>query len=324
MRACLRRVGRVVFGTAFLAMACSGSKPADELTGAQTPNPNEAKLLVYAVNYPLQYLAERIGGDLVRVEFPAPEDGDPAFWSPDPTTVGAYQKADVILLNGAGYAKWTDRVTLPPTALVNTSESFEDKYIYVENAVTHSHGPEGDHSHGEAAFTTWLDPTLAIRQADAIRSAFVSARPEHEAAFQEGFQSLERDLVELDESLEEIFSGNEQPLLASHPVYQYIARRYAIDLRSVHFEPNEYPDEKSWRGLQELLVEHPAKWMLWEGQPLDETRKKLQEFGVDSVVYDPCSNKPAAGDFLGVMRGNVNRLREVVTLVTSDTRGGVK
>ena len=138
MRACLRSVGRVVFGTAFLAMACSGSKPADELTGAQTPSPNDAKLLVYAVNYPLQYLAERIGGDLVRVEFPASADGDPAFWSPDPTTVGAYQKADLILLNGAGYAKWTDRVSLPPTALVNTSESFEDEYIYVENAVTHS------------------------------------------------------------------------------------------------------------------------------------------------------------------------------------------
>ena len=311
MRTGLLSIGSGVFGIALFALACSDSRP-DETTGAATASPSDAKLLVYAVNYPLQYFAERIGGDLVRVEFPAPADGDPAFWSPDPATIASYQEADVILLNGAGYAKWTDRVTLPPMALVNTSESFEDEYIHIESAVTHSHGPEGEHSHGEAAFTTWLDPTLAIRQADAIRSAFVSARPEHEAAFQEGFASLERDLVELDESLQEIFSGNEQRFLASHPVYQYLSRRYAIDLRSVHFEPNEYPDEKSWQGLKELLAEHPAKRMLWEGQPLDDTRKKLQELGIDIVIYDPCGNKPEEGDFLEVMRRNVNQLREIL------------
>ncbi len=313
MRIGLLSIGSGVFGMALLALACSGSRP-DETTGAATASPRDAKLLVYAVNYPLQYFAERIGGDLVRVEFPAPADGDPALWSPNPATVAAYQEADVILLNGAGYAQWTDRVTLPPTALVNTSERFGDDYIYIENAVTHSHGPEAEHSHGQTAFTTWLDPTLAIRQADAIRTAFVSARPEHEAAFQEGFASLERDLVELDESLQDIFSGNEQPLLASHPVYQYLSRRYAIDLRSVHFEPDEYPDEKSWRGLKELLAEHPAKRMLWEGQPLEKTRKTLQELGVETLVYDPCGNKPEEGDFLEVMRRNVDQLREILTL----------
>ncbi len=318
MRSCLRSVGPVVLGVALLGLACSGSKPADETTDAETSSLNDTKLLVYTVNYPLQYFAERIGGDRVRVEFPAPADGDPASWSPDAANVAAYQKADVILLNGAAYAKWTDRVTLPSTALVNTSRSFEEEYIFIENAVTHSHGPEGDHSHGEAAFTTWLDPTLAIRQADAIRSAFVSARPEHEATFQKGFTSLERDLVELDESLEEVFSENQKPLLASHPVYQYFARRYAIDLRSVHFEPDAYPDEKSWRGLRELMAERSASRMLWEAEPLDKTRKRLQELGVEVVVYDPCGNKPGAGDFLAVMQRNTNQLREAFTLLTSD------
>ncbi len=64
-------------------------------------------LSVYVVNYPLKYFAERIGGDLVEVQFPAPADEDPAFWKPAAEVVTAYQQADVILLNGAGYAKWT-------------------------------------------------------------------------------------------------------------------------------------------------------------------------------------------------------------------------
>jgi len=36
-------------------------------------------LLVYTVNYPLKYFAERIGGEHVRVEFPAPSDNEIGF-----------------------------------------------------------------------------------------------------------------------------------------------------------------------------------------------------------------------------------------------------
>jgi len=77
-------------------------------------------LIVYVVNYPLQFLAERIGGENVDVVFPAPTDVDPAFWSPDAEIVAAYQQADLILLNGAGYARWVTRVSLPRAAKVNT------------------------------------------------------------------------------------------------------------------------------------------------------------------------------------------------------------
>ena len=42
-------------------------------------------LVVYTVNYPLAYFAERIGGEAVEVHFPAPPDEDPAYWEPAPT-----------------------------------------------------------------------------------------------------------------------------------------------------------------------------------------------------------------------------------------------
>ena len=56
------------------------------------------KMTVYVVNYPLQYLAERIGGEHVKVVFPAPAGIDPAYWMPDVKTISDYQKADLILL----------------------------------------------------------------------------------------------------------------------------------------------------------------------------------------------------------------------------------
>jgi zinc transport system substrate-binding protein len=272
----------------------------------------EGPLLVYTVSYPLAYLAERIGGTEVRVELPVPPGIDPAFWSPDAESVAAYQEADLILLNGAGYAGWIHKVTLPASKLVDTSASFRDRYLVVEDAVVHSHGPGGEHSHGEIAFTTWLDPTLALEQARTLHAALVRARPAGAPVFEEGLAGLEADLEALDRRQEAIVGRDPaRRLLGSHPVYQYLAGRYRLDLRSVHFEPDEYPDAEGWHGLEALLQEHPARWMLWEGEPLAETAARLRELGVESVVYDPCGNRPESGDYLTVMEANAAGLEAV-------------
>ena len=67
----------------------------------------------------------------------------------------------------AGYAKWINKVSLPRSKLVNTSKKFTDRYIRTEGAVTHSHGPKGEHAHEDVAFTTWIDFNLAAKQARA-------------------------------------------------------------------------------------------------------------------------------------------------------------
>jgi zinc transport system substrate-binding protein len=267
---------------------------------------------VYVVNYPLQYFAERIGGGAVDVVFPAPAGDDPAFWVPDPATVEAFQGADLILLNGAGYAKWTEPVSLPLAKLVNTSAGFRDQYIALDDAVTHAHGPGGAHEHGATAFTTWLDPQLAIEQARATRDAFAGRWPALEAEFSAGFEALRGDLESLDVALGRIVSADaEQPLVVSHPVYQYLARRYGLDVVSVHWEPDEMPDEASWRELEGILARHPARFMIWEGPPLDEAARRLEAIGVGSVVFSPCGNTPPGGDYLSTMRANLTNLRAI-------------
>jgi zinc transport system substrate-binding protein len=51
--------------------------------------------------------------------------------------------------------------------------------------------------------------------------------------------------------------------------------------------------------------------MIWEAAPLAETRTLLEEMGVATVVFDPCANTPVQGDFLSVMRKNIERMRPV-------------
>jgi len=271
----------------------------------------DAPLSVYVVNYPLQYFAQRIGGPDVRVTFPAPADGDPAFWKPSLEQIAAYQKADLILLNGASYAKWVAHVSLPASRMVDTSTSFADQFIPLEDQVTHSHGLAGKHEHGDVAFTTWLDPQQAIAQARAVRDALIRLRPDAAGDFEQRFAGLERALRELDDGLAAaVAAAGSQPLIFSHPVYQYFIRRYVIDGYAVHWEPEQPPSLEQWQELDRLLAQHPARWMVWEGTPDPATVAELEKRGLDSVVFDPCGNVPEEGDYLTVMRENLRRLSE--------------
>jgi zinc transport system substrate-binding protein len=268
-------------------------------------------LNIYVVNYPLKYFAEQIGGDHVKVELPVPADVDPAYWTPNLSDISAFQKADLILLNGAGYAKWVSKVSLPRSKIVDTSRQFKDRYITTKEVLTHSHGAAGEHAHEALAFTIWLNFELAARQAEAIARAMGRKRPELRNMFQKNYKVLAADLERLDRDIQAIVSKNPaKPLTVSHPVYGYFARRYGLNIASVHWEPDQVPGDSQLREFKEILKQHPAQWMIWEGEPVQTSVDKLKTLGVDSLVFDPCSNIPDQGDYITVMISNVDNLRK--------------
>jgi zinc transport system substrate-binding protein len=194
---------------------------------------------------------------------------------------------------------------------VNTSKKFKDRYIRTEGAVTHSHGPEGEHAHEDVAFTTWIDFDLAAKHAQAITKALVRNKPELKKTFQQNYTALESDLSALDRLIKEIVTKNQiQPLAVSHPVYDYFAKRYGLNIKSVHWEPDEIPNNEQWMELLAILKSHPAEWMIWEGNPDRATVERLKSLGLSSLVFDPCGNVPDQGDFMTVMRNNIANLKK--------------
>ena len=268
-------------------------------------------LKVFASNYPLSYLAERISGKSEIVVFPE-IDGDPAFWEPEPEDIVTIQQSDIIFLNGATYEKWQMGVSLPKRKIVDTSKVFREQLITMEESVDHAHGPTGDHSHSGTAFTTWIDLNQAAFQAKAVKDALTKKNVSTETILNKNFDSLINDLKNLDTEINEIVQGQSDiPLVASHPVYQYFARRYGLNIKAVMWEPDVFPDEQMWMDLKEMLKGHPAKWMIWEGEPIPESVAKLKEMGIESVVFDPCGNRPDKGDFMMTMKNNIENLRSV-------------
>ncbi len=285
------------------------------------PDASEEKVAphVVVVNYPLFYMAKRIVGDQCDVSFPVPESADPTQWHADDQTMQEVQQASLVLAHGGGYAHWLEHMTLPEDRVYHTTEKFKDKYIKIEDQVTHTHGPGGEHSHSGTAVHTWFDPRLAMAQALGVASAVYRAHPDFVEQSRKNYNELIEDLKAWQAKLDAAVLGYEhQPLLGSHPVYQYLARYLKLNLKNVYWEPSLVPTEKQLAALDELLKEHPAKLMLWEEEPIEATRKLLEARGIRVVVVRPCDNRVADGDWLTEMNANTERLQSALSGLKAD------
>lgn len=316
MRKGIRRtaLGLGLFAVATAVVSCNKKNGDVTPTGSGGGKP-----VIYTTFYPTKYFAERIGGDKVEVVCPVPADEDAIFWMPEAKTIVGYQKADLIIVNGAGFAKWVDKVSLPQAKVVDTAKPFESEFVKFATSTTHSHGPAGLHEHKGIDGHTWVDPVNAKIQAGEIAEAMRKRFPEHAAAFEDGWGDLAKDLDGLHALLSRLakeYRG--QPILASHPAYNYIARRYKWNLTSLDLDPEEMPSDQTFAEIKALLRKAPAKHILWESYPTEEIAERFrEELGLESVEFSPCEllgdEEIKAGlDYLEVMRANIENVRKVL------------
>lgn len=270
------------------------------------------KLEVYVSNYPLFYFAKRIGADKISLHFPASRTGSPSHWKPSSDSIAAMQQADLIFVNGASYEQWLMNVSLPDEKVINTSKKFADRLLKSGESFTHSHGKDGAHEHEGTATTTWLDLSMAVQQAEAIKEALVRKFPEGKATFEGNYEELKNDLLGLHHQFKETITNRATVSIAfSHPVYQYFQEAYGLNGLSFHWEPDVPLTKDQLHELEHLKKEHPVEYIIWEDEPLNENSTLLQKKGVKSKVIYAGSGTPENGDYLGVIEENLKAIREI-------------
>jgi zinc transport system substrate-binding protein len=278
---------------------------------AALPARAAGRLRVVGVNSPLAYFARRLAGDAADVIMPVPEGRDPAFWGPSIAEIADVQSADLILLNGAGYSQWTERTSLPRSRTVDTSRAFTGRLIQVEGVV-HSHGPEGEHSHAATASITWLDYGQAAEQARAVAEALARRAPEKAAAIETALTELEADLAALDARGYRIgAAAADARLIASHPVYHYFARAYGITIGDLEWEASTTPSDAQWAELESPQNGTSNTVMLWDAEPIPETRQRLAELGVRVVLFPTLAN--TTEDFVDASHLSLERLEAALS-----------
>ncbi|MBY0311212.1 MAG: zinc ABC transporter substrate-binding protein [Phycisphaerales bacterium] len=286
--------------------------------------------------YPTTYFAQRIasgGGGVggaeqsqardkpvVHIECPLPDGADPIHWQPKVEEIAKFQAAELVVLNGASFELWVATASLPISRVVDTARVFESEFLRHETT-THSHGASGSHSHEGIDGHTWLDPKNAERQAEQILIAMIRRWPAHEPHFRSGFAALKADLDDLDARLKAISPQLERvALVASHPAYNYLARRYQWKLLNVDVPPDEAPTPARLDALKAAISAsgRPRAVLLCEDLPEQPLMTALSNVaGLTPIVFEPAENVPserrAAGeDYISIMHRNIQNLASAV------------
>jgi len=287
----------------------AGCNDTEAVTAGSTDRP-----VVYTTMYPVTWLTERLAGGALDVVCPVPEDADAIFWEPPRDVLAAYRAADLVVANGAGFAQWLERASLPESRLVRAADGLTSELLHFEET-THSHGPAGDHTHAGIDGHTWVDPVNAKEQARAIAAAlslrFADELPELEA----DLARLESDLDRLLEAWRELVPRlREVRLLCSHPAYDYLWRRLGLTATNLDLDPEALFTERARAAVTAALASDRRNVLIWESAPLPATRTALAaELDVVSVTVSPVEVLPAAAraagnDYLSIQLVQIARL----------------
>jgi len=275
---------------------------------------------VYTTFWPTHSLASTLSGGKIPVVCPVPEGEDPIFWKPSQEALARYQNAALIVVNGASFEKWVKAASLPQSRVCDTAAGFADRFVHFATAA-HSHGGGDAHTHEGVDGHTWLDPVNATEQVEAMASAMAQAFPDHAGTVETKLEEVKGALDRLhgtirDELVPELASVS---LFCSHPAYNYLAKRYGIEITNVELDPDlPLSDVSEGRVMEALKGAKPARILLWEGEPPEAVAKKLfLQYRLRSVEFSPLESCPDwARDpelgFVDAMLANVARLRAVL------------
>ncbi|WP_030761779.1 metal ABC transporter substrate-binding protein [Streptomyces griseus] len=307
--------GAVALGLLTLS-ACGGtSDAADKGSGG--------KLDVVASFYPMQYLAEQIGGGHVAVQTLTKPGVEPHDLELKPRQIGELADADVLLyLKGvqpavddaiaqAGVEHTVDATTL--TSL----EAHGD-----EAGEGHDHAGEGDshegHDHGSQAGTdphVWLDPVKYAEVAEGVGAAFAKADPDHAADYEANTAALVKKLGALDTEFETGLKNTAtRTFITTHSAFGYLAERYHLEQEGITgVDPESEPSPARIKQLQDIAKADKVSTVFFETLASDRTAKTLAaDTGLKTDVLDPLegiTDKSRGADYVEVMRSNLAALK---------------
>ena len=312
----------------------SGCRPDDKSgSGFSRPKPPASAVnRVIAVSYPLHFLTEKIAPKKVKVEFPIAQDAEPRNWKPDRKAIGQMQSADLIVVNGiaAPYAKWIDRVALPESKVCSTATKglLSRDYIGIEDVtITHSHGPEGEHSHQMMVSRTWLDPTLAKKQVKHIAERLMATYPKSADAIEANLASLNDELDALIGLVDGIKASEPGGILTATPELKFLTR--AVGLTDLHMVwGDDVTAEQAAKDLDKALATlkknnakkaadqkeiAPPKAILFGGKgPSPEIQKLLDERGLEIINISLIDKRPEYGSYLTELRDSLGKLQNAL------------
>ncbi|MEV0894709.1 metal ABC transporter substrate-binding protein [Promicromonospora sp. NPDC050262] len=278
-------------------------------------------VVVLASFYPLQYVAQQIGGDLVTVDNLTPPAAEPHDLELSPAQVREIGTADlVVYLSGFQAAVDEGVESRAPEHVVDAADAAGLVEHAEETEEEHAeHAEEGDgHDHGSTDPHFWLDPSRLAAVGQAVADELSAVDPEHADEYAAGALRLGEQLDGLDQEMADGLAACQgATLVTSHAAFGYLADRYALEQVGIsELDPEAEPSPARLREIGAVVRENGVKTLYSETLVSPKVTETLAaDLGVDTAVLDPLEGlseeaSAAGDDYVSVMRANLAALEE--------------
>ncbi|MET7679814.1 metal ABC transporter substrate-binding protein [Streptomyces sp. NPDC005423] len=281
---------------------------------------NTGKFDVVASFYPLEFLAEQIGGSHVHVTNLTKPGQEPHDLEISARETVRLQESDAVL-----YLK-----NLQPAVDGAVAQSEVKTKIDAASLTTlEQHGNEvGGHAashdtakNGEAAGLDphiWLDPVRYAQVAQGVGTAFEKADPGHAADYRKNTAALVRKLDALNSRFRDGLSHTRTKVfITTHAAFGYLAERYGLTEEAINgLDPESEPSANRVRDLERMAKADGVSTVFYETLVSGKTAQTIAgDAGLKTDVLDPIegiTDKPRGTDYFSVQEANLKALEKAL------------
>ena len=332
--------------------ACSALKgeSSSDASAPHTIAPGKT-LTVSTSFYPIQYLAEAIGGPLVKVSTVTPSNVEPHDFELSGKETAELSKADLIAYV-PGFQPSLDKavkevgsgptvVDLSKPANLVHHEGVEEEHEHSEEAsagatdtasavataqsseaghddhghAEHSHAEGGEDHDGDLDPHFWLDPQRMIKVAETLEASFAQVDPANANDYKAGLDKLKTALTGVDNQYKQgLTSCQHKTFITSHAAFGYMAERYGLTQESISgIDPETEPSPAEMANIKSVVEKTGVKTIFTEELVSDAPAKAIAaETGAETSVLSPLESKPERGDYTDAMTSNLERLKSAM------------
>ncbi|MEV5975750.1 metal ABC transporter substrate-binding protein [Streptomyces sp. NPDC052114] len=296
--------------------ACSSSAASDK----------DGKLDVVASFYPMQYLAEQIGGDHVSVTNLTEPGQEPHDLDVSAKQRGQLEESDVALYLKGLQPAVDDAIDQSGIKNKVDAASLTDMEKHGNEVGGHAaeHDEEGhddhghDHSHEGADPHIWLDPVKYAEVAEGVGKALEKADPDNAKTYEKNTAALVKKLGGLDKTFKDGLKDTDSKVfITTHAAFGYLAERYGLTEEAISgLDPEGEPSAKRVKDLQKMAKADGVTTVFYETLVSDRTAKTLaKDTGLKTDVLDPIegiTDKSKGTDYVQVMESNLKALQKAL------------
>jgi len=281
--------------------------------------------------YPLEYAVTRIA-DGVATVINIGAGRDPHDFRPSTQNLLTLQRADLVVLQGAGFEPWAEEVAhqlqadaIPvlfatdAVALLESSEHHHDEEHSEESINEDEHSEateehsedEHDHEHGSEDPHTWLDPVLFSATVVEITELLSTLDPQNASLYEQNAALLLTELETLDDQYtHRLQNCTYTEAIITHDSFGYLADRYNLEFHPIAgLSTQDTPSATLLADLRAEATEGMGAILLEENAVQEYGDTLARETGLLAVAINPISYIiPEEDDYLTLMRENLNAL----------------